>query len=64
MSDCILRFTDTAPHNIVFMDRTGRPVLTIDGDRRRIDVPEDVDVTDAALAVLEMLRQLVGWLPK
>ena len=44
---------------VTFTGSDGRPVLVIDCDQRRIDVGEDVSVSDAAQAVIAAIGGLL-----
>lgn len=48
------------PMSFVILDTSGKPILTIRLDERRIEVPPDVDADEAARAVI---RALEAYLP-
>jgi hypothetical protein len=43
-------------NRLIFSGQDGRPVLVIDMERRVIEVPADVEVSEAAAAVFEALQ--------
>lgn len=44
---------------ITFTGSDGKPVLVIDGDKRRVEVSEGVDVSEAAQTVLAAIEDLL-----